>query len=296
VEFLTSTDAFTWTPVATGAVFTGAAVTGLAVIDDTLVAVGWRHLASGDQAVAWARLGRGTWRPPTALDPRSIAGSDQAYGVCATANLAAVVGDLQPARGGPVPRAWLSGDGVHWTTATVAPDGRLARSDVIAGCTAASLGPALATTTTTTTPAGVTSTSSGTAGAPIFDAFGTMAVTGANPAPAYWSSSSGRSWAPQTSSPFGPAFPFPADNLARGVPAWLAVAGAPSLGPLPTGASGLWRSSDAGATWQQLDTTGLPWQGLDPAQIDRVTWFADVPVVAGQVDGRLAVWTGIPNA
>jgi hypothetical protein len=292
VEMLTSTDAFTWTPVATGTVFTGATVTGLTAIDNSLVAVGWRHPASGDQAVAWARIGGGTWRPPTALDPRPIAGSDQANGVCATANLVAAVGSLQPAHGGPVPRAWLSGDGVHWTTATVAPDGRLASSDIIAGCTAASLRSASATPTT---PPGSTATSSGSAGAPVFDAFGTIAVTGTNPAPAYWRSSSGRSWAPQTSSPFGPAFPFPADDVARGVPAWLAVAGAAGAG-LPTAASGLWRSSDAGASWQRLDTTGVPWQGAEAAQIDRVTWFADVPVVAGQVDGRLAVWTGIPNA
>jgi hypothetical protein len=290
VDLLTSTDAITWAPAATGGVFAGATVTGLTARAGGLVAVGRRRQGRTDQAVAWTRLAGGAWRPPTALDPGPVGGSDVATGVCASASLVAVVGGLQPTRGGPVPRAWLSGDGIHWTTATVAADPRPTASAEMAGCAPATPG-----AEATTAPSRPTITAGGPAGAPVFDAFGTSAVTGAGPVPAYWTSASGRAWAAQTSSPFGPGFPFPADAVARRVPAWLAAAaGAP--GGFPSSAAGLWRSADSGASWQRLDTSGVPWQGSQPAQIDRVAWFGTVPVVAGQVDGGLAVWTGLPNS
>jgi hypothetical protein len=293
VDLLTSTDAITWAQAATGGVFAGATVTGLTARDGGLLAVGWRRQGRADQAVAWTRLASGAWRPATALDPRPVGGSDEATGVCASTNLVAVVGGLQPTHGSSVPRAWLSGDGIHWTTATIAPDPRPTASDAMAGCAPATPGSESAAPPATT-PSGPTTTG-GPAGAPVFDAFGTSTVAGAEPGPEYWTSASGRAWTTQMSSPFGPGVPFPADEVVRSSPAWLAAA-AGGPGGFPSSALGLWRSADSGASWQRLDTSGVPWEGSQPAQIDRVAWFGTVPVVAGQVDGRLAVWTGLPNS
>jgi hypothetical protein len=70
----------------------------------------------------------------------------------------------------------------------------------------------------------------------------------------------------------------------------------PGLTPTGSGTPGMWRSADSGANWQRLDTPGLPWLGAESPLIDRVAWFGPTPVVAGAVDGRLAVWTGIFNS
>jgi hypothetical protein len=61
------------------------------------------------------------------------------------------------------------------------------------------------------------------------------------------------------------------------------------------GSSSLWRSADSGASWQRLDTPAAPWLGAEATRFNRVAWLGPTPVVAGVVDGRLAVWTGTFN-
>jgi hypothetical protein len=159
----------------------------------------------------------------------------------------------------------------------------------------------------------------GAAGATGFDAFGSVQGSGATPGsaaspgstgstgstgPAYWSSVAGTHWTWRADSPFGSGFPLRAVALTGTSPLWLAAARGddPDLGPTDAGSlaggglSGLWRTADGGATWQKLDTTTAQWQGAQTAQIDRVALFGTLPVVAGAVDGRLAVWTGVPTS
>ena len=155
----------------------------------------------------------------------------------------------------------------------------------------------------TTGPGGTTAPSSvaGPAGSshpPGFDAFGSAAPAGNGPGPAYWASTGGRAWTRQSASPFGPGLPSPALDVARTSGVWMATTRSPDpdIGSaVPSAESGLWESTNAGGTWQRLDTTGAIWHGQQPAQVDRVALLGTVPVVTGQVDGRLAVWVGTPT-
>jgi hypothetical protein len=317
-EFLTSGDGTTWIPVATSAVFAGGTIEGLAAKGTGLVAVGSVAVPGGERAVAWTSLDGRVWRPAAALDPRPVAGSDQANAVCTSASSEIAVGSVRSSRGVDVARAWVSNDGVHWVVASVAPPGRAGTAAAMSGCTAASLASPGGSVPTSTTFAGgsetggrtgATTTSvprpgaSSTGGVTGFDAFGTADAPAATPAPAFWVSVHGTQWTQQTASPFGAGFPFPAVDVARSGQVWMATSGGAAsdlgwAGPasiIPAAPSGLWRTTDGGANWQQLDTTGAAWQGDEPAQIDRVALLGGMPVVAGQVDGRLAVWVGTPT-
>ena len=152
-------------------------------------------------------------------------------------------------------------------------------------------------------PGGTTppSTADGTAASsrpPGFDAFGSAAAAENGPGPAYWASTGGAAWARQSASPFGPGLPYPVLDVARISGVWMATTRSPDpdIGSaVPATESGLWVSTNAGGTWQRLDTTGAIWHGQQPAQVDRVALLGTVPVVTGQVDGRLAVWIGTPT-
>jgi hypothetical protein len=62
----------------------------------------------------------------------------------------------------------------------------------------------------------------------------------------------------------------------------------------PAASSALWVTTDAGGSWQPIDTSGAVWRGQLTAQADRIAFLGSVPVVAGDVDGRLTVWVGVP--
>jgi hypothetical protein len=327
IEFLTSADATTWVALPASPAFAGGTVEGLATRGSGLVAVGSERQAEGERAVAWTSPDGRAWRAAAALDPRPVAGADLASGVCTNGSRLIAVGSVESARGVDLARAWVSNDGVHWVVAPVGPAVRAGTSATMSGCTAGSLtsssttpsggSPSSPTTSTTapggssgaTGPTGPTTTSSSLprasnpVGATGFDAFGTADAPLASVGPAFWVSPRGTQWTRQTASPFGTGFPFPAVDVARSGPVWLATSGGSTpavgwTGPqslLPVAQSGLWRTTDGGSAWQRLDTNGAPWQGDQPAQIARVALLGGIPVVAGQEDGRLAVWVGTPT-
>jgi hypothetical protein len=300
VEFLTSGDGSTWAPVAGGAVFAGGTVDGLAATSTGLVAVGWRRGSGGARAAAWTSPDGRTWRPAVALDTGPVTGSDLATAVCVSGSTVVAVGSVLSARGAILARAWVAGSSGHWVAVPVTADRPLTAA-VMSGCAAATTTPGASSTS------GATTSAPGSASRPVpppgFDAFGFAALPSADLVPAFWTSAQGTRWTRQTSSPFGGNFPFPAIDLARTTQVWVAVAGRsepdlawPGTGSIvPAPQAGLWRSTDAGTTWQRLDTTGAQWQGDQPAQIDRVAVLGTSPVVAGQVDGRLAIWVGTPT-
>jgi hypothetical protein len=114
--------------------------------------------------------------------------------------------------------------------------------------------------------------------------------------PAFWSSSEGLSWTRQNNNPFGD-LRLPALDVARSGAVWMAatVTQDPDLtSATPPASSGLWVTADAGDSWQKVDTSGGVWQGQLTAHLDRVAFLGSTPVVAGGVDGRLAVWVGVP--
>ncbi len=60
--------------------------------------------------------------------------------------------------------------------------------------------------------------------------------------------------------------------------------------------AGLWASGNAGNSWQQLHTTAPAFHATIYAQADEAAYVGQDPVVAGTVDGRLAIWLGTPAA
>jgi hypothetical protein len=281
VEFLSSVDGTTWTPLSTGRTFAAGQVAGLTAIPGGFLAVGWTQIGSRRRASIWISRDGRSWGPGLPLDARPTAGTDQATGVCVDGPVMAVVGSVdQP--GGAVARAWVSRDGRHWAVAAILPRTASGTSTAMTGCAA---------------------TQGAVPGSDRVEVFGTTSAGAANPGPAFWSAGPTTVWTRDTTTPFGPGFPFPALDVARSGRLLLAATSGPDDGALPPGLAptaggtpGLWRSSDSGANWQRLDTPGLPWLGAGPPQIDRVAWLGPTPVVAGAVDGRLAVWTGIFNS
>ncbi len=275
-QVLTSADGTNWTPMHTGGVFTGARVTGLAAVPNGMVAVGWRQTGGTVRAVAWTSPAGGSWEAAAPLDGAPTGGSDEARAVCTRGGEVEAVGWARSASGAEAARVWASDDGVNWTAVPVSPPTRPGTDDAMAGCSAAP-------------PAG----GGRRAG---FAAFGTAASPETGAGPAFWSSANGLSWTRQSQSPFGD-LRFPALDLARSGAVWMAATASadPDLtSAAPPASSGLWVTSDAGDSWQQVDTSPGVWQGQLTADPDRVAFLGSMPVVAGDVDGRLTVWVGVP--
>jgi hypothetical protein len=138
---------------------------------------------------------------------------------------------------------------------------------------------------------GCTSTGAGLA------AYGSAPAQGGWPAPAIWLSSDGIVWSRSNSSAFSGGTPNPLESLAAHGDYWVA-SGRPAawVGPSPSlqnGREGLWLSSDAGSSWQAIDTFIDPWLGAEASELYLVGFRAGTPVIVGVEDGRLAVWTGI---
>jgi hypothetical protein len=86
-------------------------------------------------------------------------------------------------------------------------------------------------------------------------------------------------------------------DLATGDGTWLALTGGTTQPWTEEDLSGvaLWRSRDDGKTWQRVETTGAPWASSFGLAARLATFFDGQAVVVGQVDGRLATWTGTPT-
>ena len=250
-------------------------------------------------AVAWTSAASSIWSPRGALDRAPGISFELPEGVCSSRSarsvpsLAAVgAGDL--AGGGYGPLAWTSTNGVVWRKATVTPPAPAGAAGEMAGC----LG----------TPSGLV-------------AYG-QATGPTGVVPVLWTSATGSSWSERTVSAFGPGTPAPLTGLAVDGSTWLAVAGAPvvSSGSLDAGEPlgggpglaaasglggsdgvgapsgiGLWTSTDGGITWRVVRPTGPAWTGVDAAA-GVVAFAGSDPVIAGSVDGRVAVWVGTPVA
>jgi hypothetical protein len=254
-------------------------VEGLAAVPGGFLAVGATLVGARQRASVWFSPDGKTWGSAVAVDPGAVTGSDQASGVCVDGSLMAVVGSIQTTTGAGA-RAWVSRNRRQWSVVTIGPHTAPGVSTALVGCT---------------------THSSGAASLPRIDAFGLTSTEGSIPGPAFWSASGSTRWTRDTASPFGASLPAPAQDEARSATLGLVATGDPDAALLPAGlesaggSSSLWGTTDSGESWQRLDRPGAPWSGAEPAEIDRVAWFGPTPVVAGAVDGRLAVWTAIPS-
>ena len=242
----------------------------------------------GARAVEWYSPAGTRWQEPQPLDPSPQLGVEQPLAACSGPDSAVVVGSVTRTARGSLPAAWVSDDGLNWLNATITPSQPTGASSSIEGCL-------------------FTGNS--------FIAYGGTTGRGQAEQPAIWASPDGSVWQQQPSDfagldGHGPVGlqAAPLDEIAYGGTTWVGVSGAGDLPseqwPTPVGgsasatpvAAGLWDSTDAGSTWQQLGTGAAPFAGVLYAQADQATYVGQQPVVAGFVDGQLAVWVGTPTA
>ncbi|MGP8204945.1 MAG: hypothetical protein ACLQVK_02625 [Acidimicrobiales bacterium] len=241
---------------------------------------------AGPQAVGWFSPDGATWQRPQALDATPQLATEQARATCVAANSAVVVGSETTTGQGALPAAWSSTDGSSWTSATFSTGAAPGSYTQVDGCL-------------------FTGNS--------FIAYGGSTGNGQTEQPVLWGSADGTSWAELSTtfsglsggSPVG-LETAPLDGVAEGTTTWLGVSGdgdAPAqVWPAPVGGeagaiftpAGLWSSVDAGATWQQLDTSTPAFSGTVFAQALVAAYVGQRPVIAGTVDGQLAVWVGRP--
>jgi hypothetical protein len=243
---------------------------------------------AGPEAVGWYSPDGTTWEAPQPLDSSPELGTERAIATCVTGSSAAVVGSVTSTGRGSLPVAWVSTDGSSWAPATFTPTPPSGSSTTAEGCLFTGGG---------------------------FLAYGESTGAGQVERPQLWTSSDGTLWQQQSatftgpggSGPSGPGSA-PLDGIAFGTTTWLGLSGggdAPSeVWPAPVGGAagaqftpaGLWTSDDAGNTWQQLSTLTPAFTGTVYAQTDAAAYVDQEPVVAGTVDGQLAVWVGTPTA
>jgi hypothetical protein len=314
VDFFSSSNGSTWAPLDTGGVFAGSDLEGLVGVSPStpavgassgpattaeearqaetvpagLVAVGSRRTPTEVRASAWVSSDGTSWARSAGLDPASTVVDDVADGVCASSHAVVAVGGVlagSPPAGGQTqvaPRAWFSRDGgKSWTVASFTqgsgtPESgpQLYLSESLAGCV---------------------TTASG------FEAFGAATLANGTTVPAFWSSLGGNTWTRLATSPFGAGFPFPAEGVVSGSAGWFAVGGGDPIPAwvLATQAqdpSGLWLSSNASdesSGWLPVNNASTAFGGEEGASIDQVALWGLEPVVAGDLNGQVAVWTGL---
>ncbi len=291
--------------------------------------------ASTGLAVAWVSGAGGSWTSSGSLDTTPGSGPERPAGLCATSAVVAAVGSGGAVGSGTSALAWWSSDGTVWQPATVSPKPPPGETEEMSGCvagrtslvaygTAAGPGgrpePALWRSTDGTRWAR-TATAAFSPGDPF-------PIAAAARAASAWAAVGGSAPAPAAQQP--PAGS-PAGSAAASSAAW---AGADALNPgqppaldgvAPADAvAGMWLSFDGAATWQRVASDATPWgagpgaaaagattvpPATSPAAgsaagaaaqpqtgVDAVAFLGSAVVVAGEVDGRLALWTGTPAA
>jgi hypothetical protein len=264
--------------------------------------------ALGSPAVGWKSTNGATWTSTGTLDPTPAAVAETTSGSCPTAGGAVAVGHVLSASGS-VGLVWplgeqasasngASGEGTSSTTSSTSTGDTTGTTGPGRGDKPGTLSPEAATPAVLPTPPvgsderllGCSSTNTG-----GLVAWGASASTGGVPEGAVWTSPSGTTWTRLKGSAFSAGGGTAAiTDLATNGTAWLAVTGS-STQPWTEdtlSSLGIWQSSNSGQTWQEVPTTGAPWTASFGVSASQVAYFGIDAVVAGQVDGRLAVWVG----
>lgn len=240
------------------------------------------------------------WSTRTGAPPAQGKRSGSHTGSTTTTTTVPVVGSGTGSAGqeddGTQAATWSSANGTAWVTGTVSPHAGLGSDEAMDGCTAAGHGVL---------------------------AWGQAPGAG-GAQPALWSSSDGTSWtrvAPGSrhqSSVIPPGAGGPWTDVAVSGSSWLAVGGSPpatlalpddprwasdspypsppsAAATAPSGGAGVWLSTDAGAAWQLVASDTAPWTGAE-LSTTVAAWAGANAVVAGDVNGGLAVWVGRPTA
>jgi len=229
--------------------------------------------------LTWTSADGSHWNPPTTLDPKPGIGPEHPRGICSSTGEAVAVGEADhQGSGATAAAAWYTNNGSQWKPAGIVPAAAPGSGTEMLGCV---------------------QTQSG------FAAFGAASGPGGD-SPALWSSPDGAHWTRGNSDFFGSGAPGPIVSLAVSGPNWLAVASGAAdsepddfPGPSPSASTaseanqlGVWVSTDSGSTWQRLDGNGGVWQDAQGAVLEEAGFAGSRAVVAGEVGGRLVVWTG----
>ena len=223
-----------------------------------------------DQAVAWVSANGGPWQATGPLDTTPGLGTETPEGACAGPQSVVAVGTSQNGSPGHQAMAWSSPSGQTWQSASISPAATPGEQERMAGCLTTGNG---------------------------FLAYGASAGPQGSTDPALWQSTDGTQWSRQNVTAFNGTDAGAITDLALRGTTWLAVSGASVVDPIGSSAAstvGLWRSGDAGLTWQQLDTSSAPWVGALDSEVTQVGFLGTSAVVVGKVDGRLALWVGTP--
>ncbi len=327
-----SPDGATWR-VVTGLSPPGAAAGAVAADATRVVVAGARITGSGAQAVSWSER-NGAWSTAAPLDASPTLADEHVAAACSSGSRVVVVGSATrpglPVAGSVAPSTTTTSTTAPGpTTTTLGPTGSgtgfdgQADDGTVAAAWSSSDGGASWTPATVSPQSGVgaVATMSGCSpGAGGWIAWG-QAPAGTGPeVPALWTSADGRSWSLLAAPTLQVPGSSPLTGLATGPSSWVAVSGGPSpvvpayddpvvtdgepalaasRGPgasEPGGDAGIWASSDRGATWSRLATTGPAWDAETGFTTDRVAFVGRDLVVAGTVDGALALWLGAPSA
>jgi len=239
----------------------------------------------GSPAIGWKSTNGANWIPMGTLTEDPAVEPDTVSGSCATSDAAVVVGEEASGLGGSVGRAWsVAGAPV---TATVTPARPADGAEELLGCSDTSTGTLVAWGASATGSASSSGSNSGSS-------------NGSNsgvPTAALWSSPTGTVWTRRTVKAFTTTNGTAAiTDVATNGNTWLAVTGSSTEAWTQDGLStlGVWESTDAGKTWQQLATSNDAWSSIYGISANLVSYYGIDPVIAGQVDCRLAVWVGTP--
>ena len=270
----------------------GAAALG--VLGSTWIAAGHAPgsttVGAPGPAVVWTSPDGSHWTSAGTLDPQPGLSTESPAAVCNSSSAAVVVGMSAQPRSGTSAAAWYSQDGTHWKQASISPVVPSGAIEWMDGCFATDTG---------------------------FAAFGATVSSGTL-APALWTSPDGTRWTLQSTDSFGHGAPAPLTAVAASGTHWMALAGsgetsvdagqpAPgSLDPVGTYAAavmyppsaagvGVWMSSDEGTNWQRVDGGDPVWASAAGASLEQAAYAGSTAVVAGTLDGRLAVWSGTPT-
>ena len=260
----------------------------------------------GTQAAAWSSAGGVTWSAGT-VSPQPGAGAAESMDGCfpLPGGSGASGGSGAPVRSGGSGTPAAAGSG---TSGSGASGGSAGSGTPGAGVSGGSVAGGAGS--------GATG-SSGKVPVPLV-AYGQTTGRGGSHLPALWESTDGgATWTRLSPAGITGAGVAPFGDVAASGDRWLAAGGSqpaslalpvdpawsledpagppavPSYATGPDGEAGVWLSSDAGASWARLATTGPAWAG-GQVTTNAVAWLAARPVVAGQVGGRLAIWVGTP--
>ena len=233
----------------------GQSLTGVARRGGRVVAVGSLARSAIDvDAVFWVRDGSHPWRRIRGVPSSEGDGAEGAVRVCAGRP-----GWVALGTGSDAPVAWSSADGEEWDP--VDGPGLAAPGDEIRACI-------------------------GVGGRLV--AVGSARGSGGRRSAAVWTSSDGRSWTASASPALGADAELRIDHVAAEGNDVVAV------GTEGRGANrpvALWRSSDCGGSWARAPVDSSLFPFARERAVTGVALFDGTAVLAGVLDGRVAVWT-----